>query len=235
MAGKFIKGALVEFMPTFSIPIPNVIIFQYNPEEMTHSWTQAESAQATNAQNETNPLAVKGVPGESFSFTIKMDAKDMIADGNPVAEGIATVSGIYSRLAAIEMLQFPTKADPGSKLVKSVSAAAAGGGTSTEAARDVPVMQVPTVLFVWGSGRIVPVRVTQLSITEKFHDAFLNPTHAEATLGLRVLTLEELKFVNGPLKELAQGAYKYSQTLREGLAVANLANAVESVIGMLPI
>ncbi|MEH2236631.1 hypothetical protein [Nostoc sp.] len=234
MAGKFIKGALVEFMPTFSIPIPNVIIFQYNPEEMTHSWTQVESVAAVNSKNESNPLAVKGVPGESFSFTIKMDAKDMIADGSPIAEGIATVSGIYSRLAAIEMLQFPTQADAGSKLVGAVSAAA-GLGTSTAPAREVPVMQVPTVLFVWGPGRILPVRVTNLSITEKFHDAFLNPTHAEATLGLRVLTPEELKFVNGPLKELAQGAYKYSQTLREGLAVANLANAVESVIGMLPI
>lgn len=231
MAGKFIKGALVEFMPTFSIPIPNVIIFQYNPEEMTHSWTQAESVAAENSKHESNPLAVKGVPGESFSFTIKMDAKDMIADGSPVAEGIATVSGIYSRLAAIEMLQFPTQADTGSKLVGAVSAA----GAKAAPAREVPVTQVPTVLFVWGPGRIVPVRVTNLSITEKFHDAFLNPTHAEATLGLRVLTPEELKFVNGPLKELAKGAYKYSQTLREGLAVANLANAVESVIGMLPL
>ena len=35
------KGALVEFMPTFlPIPVPNVIVFQYNPETMTHTWTQ---------------------------------------------------------------------------------------------------------------------------------------------------------------------------------------------------
>ena len=96
-------------------------------------------------------------------------------------------------------------------------------------------MQVPTVLFVWGPGRIVPVRVTSLTITEKFYDALLNPTYAEATLGLRVLTPEELLYVNGPLKEIAKGAYTYSQGLRQVLALANLANAAESIIGMLPI
>src|SRR5215471_16905533 len=107
MAGKFIRGALVEFMQTFLVPLPNVIIFQFNPETMTHTWTQPESVSAPNAQGQSNPLAVKGVPGESFSFTIAMDAADMIADGSPVAEGIATVSGIYTRLAALEMLLYP--------------------------------------------------------------------------------------------------------------------------------
>lgn len=44
MAGKFIKGALVEFMETFLLPLPNVIIFQFNPETMTHTWTQPQAA-----------------------------------------------------------------------------------------------------------------------------------------------------------------------------------------------
>ncbi len=44
MAGTYIRGALIEFMPTFLIPLPNVIIFQYNPETMTHTWKQPESA-----------------------------------------------------------------------------------------------------------------------------------------------------------------------------------------------
>ncbi|MDT7543567.1 MAG: hypothetical protein QOE33_3471 [Acidobacteriota bacterium] len=238
MGGKFIKGALVEFMPTFLIPLPNVIIFQFNPEMMTHTWTQPEAAPSTGGPGtQSNPLAVKGMPGESFSFTVAMDAGDMISDGGPIGEGLATVSGIYTRLAALEMLQYPVPA-AGGDLVGSVSAAAgaASGAAGGDAAqRSIPEMQVPTVLFVWGPGRIVPVRVTGLTITEKLYDALLNPTYAEAQLSLRVLTPEELLYVTGPLKDIAKGAYTYSQGLRQALAIANLANAVESIIGMLPL
>jgi hypothetical protein len=166
-----------------------------------------------------------------------MDSNDMIADGSPVAEGIATVSGIYTRLAALEMLLYPT-ATLGGDLVGSVSAAAGalGGGGASDVKRDVPSSQLPTVLFVWGPGRILPVKVTSLSITEKLYDPILlNPIHAEAQIGLQVLTPEELKFVSGPLADIANVAYTYSQGLRQALAIANLANSVESIIGMLPL
>ena len=239
MAGKYMRGALVEFMKTFLIPLPNVIIFQYNPESITHTWTQPESA-----ADRSNPLAVKGMPGESFSMTIAMDASDMIADGSPVAEGIATVSGIYTRLAALKMLMFPVDSSGGGGLVGSVSASVGsagaalgiGGGAGGGVKRSIPESVAPVVLFVWGPGRIVPVRVTNLSITEKLYDGLLNPTHADATLGLRVLTPEELAALgDDPLKDVAKAAYTYSQGLRQVLAVANLANSVESIIGMLPL
>jgi hypothetical protein len=240
MSGKFIKGALIQFMDTFLVPLPNVIIFQYNPETMVHAWTPPEVASQA-AGGRSNPLAVKGVPGETFSFTLVMDVVDMIADGSPVAQGIAKVSGIYTRLAALEMLQYPVAAGGGGGLVGSVSLAAGAGGLSLGGSagaavdRSIPESQVPTVLFVWGPGRILPVRVTSLSITETLYDALLNPTHAEMQVNLRVLTPEELLYVTGPLKDIARGAYKYSQGLRQALAIANLANAVEDTIGMLPI
>jgi hypothetical protein len=80
------------------------------------------------------------------------------------------------------------------------------------------------------------VRVTNLTVTEKLYDAaLLNPTHVEAQIGLRVLTAEELKCIHGPLGTLARTAYGYSQALRQTRARANVANAVESIIGMLPI
>jgi hypothetical protein len=91
------------------------------------------------------------------------------------------------------------------------------------------------VLFVWGPGRILPVKVTGLTITEKLYDPLLNPTHADATVNLKVLTPEELVYVTGPLRGLAKGAYTYSQGLRQALAAANLANSAESIIGMLPL
>jgi hypothetical protein len=238
MAGKFIKGALVEFMETFLLPLPNVIIFQFNPETMTHTWTQPQAAGGN-----ANPLAVRGVPGESFSFTVMLDSNDSIADRNPVAGDLAEVSGVYSRLAALEMLQYPTGGAGSGGLLGSVAASLSNGSidlslngsTGGAVKRTIPQSQVPTVLFVWGPGRIVPVRVTNLSITEKLYDSLLNPIHAEAQLSLSVLTPEELKCVTGPLKDIAKGAYDYSQGLRQALAIANLGNAAESIIGMLPL
>jgi hypothetical protein len=234
MAGQPLRGALVEFTESFPLPIPNIILFQYNPETMTHSWTPARTGGAnTSGQNPSNPLAIAGSPEESFSFNLMMDSNDTIADGSVVTAGLAEVSGVYTRLAALEMLLFPTAA-PGTGLIGSISSAL--GITSQPPATQVPASQLPTVLFVWGPGRIAAVRVQTLTITEKLYDGtLLNPTHAEAQIALKALTAEELRYVDGPLGTLAKMASTYMTKLREALALANLANSVESVIGMLPI
>jgi hypothetical protein len=243
MPGKFLKGALIEFTPALLLPLPNVIIFQFNPETMTHTWTPATPAPPSPGGGQSNPLAAKGFPGETFSFTLTMDASDMIADGSPVAVGLATASGIFSRLAALEMLLYPTGSIiQGLSLVGSVSASIGAGGISIGASltasvvRGVPVSTVPSVLFVWGPGRIVPVRVTSLTVTEKLYDSLLlNPTHAEAQITLTVITPDQLQAVSPSMGTIASAAYDYSQALRQALATANLANAAESIIGMLPI
>jgi hypothetical protein len=237
-----LKGALVSFNPSFLIPLPNIIVFQYNPETMTHAWTQPEAAggssSSSDASTTNNPMAVKGMPGESFSFTIAVDANDEIADGSAPTAAIAEVSGVYSRLAAIEMLLYPTMPGGGG-LLGAVSAAAASltSGTSSGPTTQVPASTMPIVLFIWGPGRIVPVRVTGLTINEKLYNGTLSPTHAEAQLSLRVLTPTELAWAGkdeDPLATLASVAYTYTLGLREALALANLANAAESIIGMIP-
>jgi hypothetical protein len=237
VSGFVLKGALVEFMPTFLVPLPNVTVFQYNPETMVHTWTQPEAAGDPGVTT-SNPLAVKGNPGESFSFTLAMDANDDIADGNAVTAGIAEVSGIYTRQAALEMLLYPSGSTSGG-LLGSVSAAAASmmDDSSSGPTRTVPESVMPVVLFIWGPGRIVPVRLTDLTVTERIYDAALNPTHAEAQISLRVLTPAELVAAqsdNDVLGNLATIAYTYTFTLRQALAAANLANAAPSVIGMIP-
>lgn len=96
---------------------------------------------------------------------------------------------------------------------------------------------MPVTLFIWGAGRIVPVRVTALTITETLYDSALNPVHAQAQISLRVLTPAELVAAsagNDILGGLATVAYTYTLTLRQALAVANLANSAESIIGMIP-
>lgn len=47
---------------------------------------------------------------------------------------------------------------------------------------------------MWSSNRIAPVRITDLSITEEAFDPTLNPIRAKVSLGLRVLTVDDLNF-----------------------------------------
>ena len=115
--------------------------------------------------------------------------------------------------------------------VGSLFGASGGGGVK----RSVPANTINTVLFVWGPGRIVPVRVTALTVTERLYDKFLSPTKAEVQITLRVLTDDELKHDTDTLAGVAKAANSYSQGLRQALAVANLVNAAESILGMLPI
>jgi len=44
---------------------------------------------------------------------------------------------------------------------------------------------LPVVLFFWGPGRIIPVRVTALSIEEQQFSPTLYPIRAKATIGLQ--------------------------------------------------
>ena len=237
MAGNYLRGAFIQFNKSFPLPVPNLILFQYNPETMTHTWTPARSGGSnTPGQSPSNPLAVIGPPEESFSFNLVVDSNETIADGSPITAGLAEVSGVYPRLAALEMLLFPVPAAAGG-LVGAVSSAisALGSALGGSAASAVPAGDLPVVFFIWGPGRIAPVRIDTLTITETLYDSLtLVPVHASAQLGLKVLTTPELQFIQGATGTLARAAATYTTTLREALAIANLANSTESIAGMLP-
>jgi hypothetical protein len=246
MPGKYLRGAFIQMMPTILVPLPNVILFQFNPETMTHTW-EPSAPNATGTGQQANPLAVQALPKESFSFTLMLDSDDTIADmnSNPVAAasgGIAIATGLHSRLSALEMLLYPSGSFSGDKLLGTVSSAASSaassliGGGSAKKKANVPQLTMPTVLFVWGPYRIVPVRVKTLTITEKLYDPlFLNPTHAEAQVGLEVLTPSEVVALKDSLKKVAVVAYDYTLAFRQAQALLNLTNGVDSIIGMLPI
>ncbi|MGA8087126.1 MAG: hypothetical protein WCA10_07460 [Terracidiphilus sp.] len=237
MAGNYLRGAFIQYNNSFPLPVPNLILFQYNPETMTHTWTPAQAGGSNTAgQSPSNPLAVIGPPEEAFSFNLVMDSNDTIADKTPGAAQIAEVSGVYPRLAALEMLLFPVPA-AGGGLVGAVSAAISslGSALGVTTASVVPAGDLPIVFFIWGPGRIAPVRVDTLTITETLYDSLtLNPVHASAQIGLKVLTAPELQFIHGASGTLARAASTYSMTLREALAVTNLVNSAESIAGMLP-
>lgn len=262
---KLLKGALIYFGAPLLIPIPNIIVFQYNPESMARSLTPWQPLTAVKPEYDkadpskmTNEAEYKGYlskvaglaqpydPQETFSLALELDATDALE--HPESHSVAMLTGVADRIAAIEMLMYP----PGDSLLGggltavasasvSVSAngvtgsASFGGAINTLERRDVPV-----VLFFWGPGRIVPVRITSLSIEEQQFSPILYPIRAKATIGLRVLDLDDLVTMegnpaSGAAVEIAKGCYKWTRGQKEALALANLANSVESIVGMLPI
>jgi hypothetical protein len=140
---------------------------------------------------------VPGLPGESFDFTIYLNADDDVASGIPVLAQVAQRAGLSARLASLELMLYPVNGTGsatarGGQLLGTVSS----GLGAAKGTWKLPNSTLPVVLFYWNSNRVVPVRVTTLSVTETLYDEDLNPRQAQAQLGLRVLTPEELAAAN---------------------------------------
>ncbi|SMC19723.1 hypothetical protein SAMN02745857_00775 [Andreprevotia lacus DSM 23236] len=260
---KLLKGALIYFGAPMLIPIPNIIIFQYNPETMTRTltpWQPPQRAIKWGEHDTIDPahrledltrdqrlaLSQPYDPAETFSLVLELDATDALE--SPDSHPVATVSGVADRIAAIEMLLYP----PGDSVLGGLLGSVAGsvsfsaGGLSGSFGADTGVetqlarREVPIVLFFWGPGRIVPVRITSLSIEEQQFSPLLYPIRAKASIGLKVLDLDDLVTVSGDpasgaTVDIAKACYMFTRGQKEVLAMANLANSVESIIGMLPI
>lgn len=255
-----LKGALIYFGAPMLIPVPNIIVFQYNPETMTRTLTpwqpvakrvvaeydkgQLKNESELKAYNETMAkLSQPYDPAESFTLTLELDATDALE--HPELHPIAVATGVADRVAAIEMLLYPPGDSLLGGLLGSVSASVSfsAGGLSAGASASSEQLKrrdAPIVLFFWGPGRIVPVRITTLSIEEQQYSPLLYPIRAKATIGIRVLDLDDLVQVTGDpatgaAADLARACYKFTRAQKEVLATANLLNSVESIVGMLPI
>lgn len=237
---KLLKGALIEFSERFIGPIPNVIVFQYNPEMMTRTlevWSQGGGGESA-AANDTSNTAQPFDPPETFTLALELDAADALE--NPESHPVAFISGVADRIAAMEMLLYPQGDSLLGGLSGSVSGSLGGasasiGGATGGAVQPVPRGTVPVVLFVWGPGRIVPVRLTTFSVEEQAYSPLLYPIRAKVSIGLKILTPKDFPVSNRKLSEdLAITAFNFTRKQKEVLAAANLANSVESILGMLP-
>jgi hypothetical protein len=245
---KFLKGALIHFSAPMLVPIPNVIIFQYNPETMTRTLTpwkpreqviyKDDKEAAEGRLKLLNELAQPFDPDESFSLTLELDASDALEQ--PLLNPLALVAGVSDRIAALEMLCYPPGVDQLNSPVNLTVTVNSATATAEKVDR-IPRLEVPIVLFIWGAGRIVPVRITTFSVEEQQYSPLLYPVRAKVSLGLSVLSETHLLNVAGEQREsatvkLARACYQYTQAQKRGLAAANLANSVnvaENIIGML--
>jgi hypothetical protein len=236
------KGALIQFSAPMLIPIPNIIVFQYNPETLTRSFTPWAPPPATTTaqapdQKQEEPRAQPYDPQETFNLTLDLDAADALEA--PASHPIAVVSGVADRIAAMEMLLYPPADSAlGGLLNVSVSVSIGSGGISASVGSkidSVPQKTVPVVLLFFGPGRIVPVRITSFSVDEQAFSPTLYPIRAKVTLGIKVLDANVFASDNSATAKIAKACYTFTLAQKDALATANMANSAESIMGMLPI
>lgn len=206
-----IKGLLASFADPLLGGIPTIVLFQYNPTEVTRVFS-VEATEESKAPSGSALNVVRPAP-EDYTLKLEFDATDGLERGGP----LTTVFGISPRLAAVEMLMQPV----GSSLLGNLVGALLGG----KGGASLPPAKLPLTLFVWGPGRITPVRLTSLTITETAFDELLNPIHASADLSFTVLRESDL----GSGQTFARAAAKYYQGSREVKAVAQLAQIPELI------
>lgn len=168
---KPIRSGIVVIDPRRGTP-RGIIVLQFNPDTLERSLAPNASG-ADGAGDRTEALRLKGPATETWKFTAEIDATDQLE--------LPAVNGIAPQLAALETLLHPPSAE-----LRARELLAAFGTL------EISPVEAPLTLFTWGRKRVVPVRLTELSITEQAFDVELNPMRASVGIGLRVLTVNDL-------------------------------------------
>lgn len=205
---RLLKGAILGF-DIFN-PIASVVVFQYNPDTLSRT-LQAQSAGGGDGADRSEATRLKGAPVETISLDVEIDATDQLEK----AEGTATSMGVYPQLSALEMLLYPK-----SSLVIANTILMAVGTL------EIIPPEAPFTLFVWGPKRVLPVRLTEFSITEEAYDVSLNPIRAKVSLGLRVLSYNDL-----PVTHPGYGMFLAHQVVKEVMAVVGSVGNLSAVAG----
>jgi hypothetical protein len=194
---KLLKGAIIGVDPIN--PLANVVIFQYNPDTLTRTIT----AQTTSGENSDRgeALRFKGPPKESIRLDVEIDAADRLEQ----AKFPATSMGIYPTLASLEMLLYPQS----TKVVADEILLRLG-------VIEIIPPEAPLTLFVWGAKRVLPVRLTQCTITEEAFDPDLNPIRAKVGLELNVLNYHDLGLLSA-----GGSLFMVHQVMKEVMAAIN--------------
>ncbi|MER7984045.1 hypothetical protein ABTY53_00350 [Streptomyces noursei] len=175
---KPIRSGIVVVDPDLGIP-QRIIVLQFNPDTLERQVApqaaggEGDGGGGGSGGDRNEALRLKGPAQETWKFTAEIDATDQL--------DVAAPEGIHPELAVLEMLVQPTTAQllAASKLTKK--------GTI-----EISPIETPLTLFTWGSKRVMPVRLTELSVNESAFDVNLNPIRASLSIGLKVLTVSDL-------------------------------------------
>ena len=175
---KLIKGGIVLLNPITGAVL-RIITLQYNPDTLTRTL----KAQAIEGEggDRSEALRLKGPPVETIKLEAEIDAADHLEF--PDQNQQIVEMGLHAQLAALETIVYPSSA----KLISNNSLAGSG-------ALEIAPMEAPLMLFIWSKNRVIPVRLTEFTITEEAFDPSLNPIRAKVSLGMRVLSIDDLGF-----------------------------------------
>lgn len=204
---RLTKGAIIG-IDLFN-PLSSVIAFQYNPDTLTRTLQPLGMGNQTGDKSEA--MRLQGAPVETIKVDIELDATDQLEQGDTISESL----GIYPQISALEMLIYPKS------LLVIANTVLMFAGTL-----EIVPPVAPMVFFVWGIKRILPVRITDMSITEEAHDVNLNPIRAKISLGMRVLSYNDFSVLN-PGYHL----FLAHQVVKETMATIASVNAIGSVAG----
>jgi len=174
---RLVKGGIVTMDPDTSA-VQSVIALQYNPDTLTRT-LQIQAVPGGQDGVRVDALRMRGPAIETIKVEAELDATDQLEFPNQFP--LAVQYGLQPQLAQLEMLVNPTV-----ETLQSDNAMANSGTLEI-----IPLDQ-PLTLFVWSKSRVVPVRLTDFSITEEAFDTSLNPIRAKVSLGMRVLNVDDL-------------------------------------------
>ncbi len=200
-----LKGGIVLVDYTTGA-VQRLIPLQYNPETLTR--TLQVQGVGPGSGPHVDQMRLKGPPIETFKLEADLDATDLLQTGDP----LATASGIQPHLAALETVIYPT-----STQLQQANALARAGTL------EIVPMDAPLALFVWSKERVVPVKITEFGIIEEMFDTNLNPIRAKVSLGLRVLTTDDINFTS-----VAGSIYLTYQQRKEQLAASAPAGSLSA-------
>lgn len=175
---RLIKGGIVLLHPTNG-RILRIISLQYNPDSLQR--TLQVQAAGSDSGDRSDALRVKGPPVETLRIEAEIDAADQLAQPEQFPNVVDY--GIHPQLAVLESILYPSS-----------DALKANRTLSNAGMLEILPYEAPLTLFVWSEQRILPVRITEFSITEEAFDPRLNPIRAKVTLAMRVLSVTDLGF-----------------------------------------
>jgi hypothetical protein len=177
---RLARGGIVLLDPGTS-RVLKVIALQYNPDTLTRTLQPQGIGQEPGDRLEA--LRLKGPPHETIKIEAELDATDQLEF--PRQNPTVAQFGLLPLLAALETIVYP----PSAQLLANDLQAQLG-------TIEVAPVEGPLSLFVWSRSRILPVRLTEFSVTEEAFDTSLNPIRARVSLGMRVLTVNDLGFAH---------------------------------------